>query len=116
MLLVENSVSGGEVKTVDEGERSVHAPLRGASPQTVQGVEELEEDSPTANDCTSLALVDDAPSQSASLRDAARTLLAENQDCGVEQKDCYEGTFSAAPVAQNEFSLNSAIAIKKLLL
>ena len=37
-------------------------------------------------------------------------LLAENQDCGVEQKDCYEGTDSAASVAQNEFSSKEAIA------
>ncbi|WP_193199800.1 hypothetical protein [Nostoc sp. MG11] len=25
----------------------------------------------------------------------------ENQDCGVEPKDCHEGTCSAAPIAQN---------------
>ncbi|MHC5763695.1 hypothetical protein [Nostoc sp.] len=36
--------------------------------------------------------------------------LAENQDCGIEQKGCHEGGYSAAPVAQNEKSLNSAIA------
>ena len=82
-------------------EETAYAPLRGASPQTVQGVEELEEDSPTANDCTSLALVDDSPSQSAS--------LPENQDCCVEPKDCHEGACSAAPVAQNEKSLNSVM-------
>ncbi|WP_256875162.1 hypothetical protein [Nostoc sp. C052] len=50
-------------------------------------------------DCT----LDAAPSQSASL-------LAENQNCGFEPKDCHEGTCSAAPVAQNEFSSSSAIA------
>ncbi|WP_373527783.1 hypothetical protein [Nostoc sp.] len=62
-------------------------------------------------------LVDAALSNPASLRDAARTFLAENQDYGVEPKDCHvrvasrrEGTFSAAPVAQNEFCLGSAIA------
>ncbi|WP_373530136.1 hypothetical protein [Nostoc sp.] len=33
--------------------------------------------------------------------------LAENQDCGVERE---EGSFSAAPVAQNEFSSTSAMA------
>ncbi|WP_229500652.1 hypothetical protein [Nostoc mirabile] len=45
-------------------------------------------------DCTTLALVNGTQGQSTSL-------LAENQDCGVEQKDCHEGTDSAAPIAQN---------------
>ncbi|WP_373526370.1 hypothetical protein [Nostoc sp.] len=51
-----------------------------------------------------------APSQSASL-------LVENLSCGDETKDCHvrvasrrEGACSAAPVAQNKKSLNSAIA------
>ncbi|MBD2512703.1 hypothetical protein H6G91_36895 [Nostoc muscorum FACHB-395] len=83
-------------------EETAHAPLGGASPQTVESVSELE-DSPTANDCTSLALVDAAQSNPVSL-------LAENQDCGAEAKGCHEGTCSAAPVAQNEKSLNSANA------
>lgn len=55
-------------------------------------------------DCMTLALVDDAQSNPASL-------FAENQDCGVEQKDCHvrvasrrEGTGSAAPPAQIEKS------------
>ncbi|MCW5318832.1 hypothetical protein GTQ43_35835 [Nostoc sp. KVJ3] len=84
-------------------EETAHAPLGGASPQSVQGVSENEEDSPTANDCTSLALVDDAQNNPA-------LLLAENHDCGDEPKDCHEGTCSTASVAQNEFRLNSAIA------
>ncbi|MBE9107303.1 hypothetical protein IQ229_20935 [Nostoc cf. edaphicum LEGE 07299] len=70
---------------------------------------EKEKDLPTAMDCTTLALVEAAPSQSTSL-------LVENQHCGVEEKGCHvrvasrrEGTCSAAPVAQNEFSLNSAM-------
>jgi hypothetical protein len=84
-------------------EEMAHAPLGGASPQTVQGVSEKEEDSPTANDCTSLMLVDAAPSNPASL-------LAENQDCGVEAIFPHEDTCSAAPVAQNEFSSKEAIA------
>ncbi|MBN3925236.1 hypothetical protein [Nostoc sp. NMS4] len=54
-------------------------------------------------DCTTLALVDAAPSQPV-------PLLAEKQDYNVELRDCLEGTCSAAPVAQNEKSLNSAIA------
>ncbi|MHC5831160.1 MAG: hypothetical protein ACYT04_88165, partial [Nostoc sp.] len=83
-------------------EETAHAPLGGASPQSVESVSELE-DSPTANDCTSLALVDDVPSQPASL-------LAENQDCGVEAIFPHEGICSAAPVAQNEFSSSLAIA------
>jgi hypothetical protein len=83
-------------------EETAHAPLGGASPQTVESVSELEKDLPVAMDCTTLTLVDAAPSQSASL-------LAENQDCGVEPKDCHEGTCSAVPVAVNEKSLNSAM-------
>ncbi len=83
-------------------EETAHAPLRGASPQTVQGVSELE-DSPTANDCTLLALVEAVPSQPA-------PLLAENQDCGVEPTISHEGACSAASAAQKEKSLNSAIA------
>jgi hypothetical protein len=51
---------------------------------------------------TSLTLVDDAQSEFA-------LLLAEKQDCGVEPKDCHKGACSAASVAQNEKSLNSAI-------
>ncbi|MEJ6486952.1 hypothetical protein N0Y54_37810 [Nostoc punctiforme UO1] len=84
-------------------EEAAIAPLGVASPQFVQSVSENEEDSPTATDCTTLTLVDTALSQSTSL-------LAENQDCGVEPRDCHEGTYSAASVAQNEKSLNSAIA------
>ena len=77
-------------------EETAIAPLGVASPQSVQSVSEKEEDSPTAMDCTT-------PSNPA-------LLLAENLSCGVEPRDCHEGTFSAAPVAQNEKSLNSAIA------
>ena len=68
-----------------------------------------------------LALVDTVQSNPATLGDAARTLLAENLSCGVESSDCHVraaslrvGTCSAAPVAQNEFSLNSAIADQKI--
>ncbi|MBN3907103.1 MAG: hypothetical protein HWQ35_11240 [Nostoc sp. NMS1] len=84
-------------------EETAHAPLGGASPQTVQGVSEKEEELPAVTDCTSLTLVDSTQSESASL-------LAENQDCGVEPRDCDEGACSAAPVAQNEFSGKEAIA------
>lgn len=82
-------------------EETAHAPLRGASPSRIESASELEE-LPTAMDCTLLALVETAPSQLA-------PLLAEKQDCGVEPKDCHEGTFSAAPVAQNEFSSTFAM-------
>jgi hypothetical protein len=88
---------------ISQVEETAHAPLRGASPQTVQSVSEKEEELPAVTDCTSLALVDAAQGESASL-------LAKNQDCGEEVRDCDEGTCSAAPVAQNEKSLNSAIA------
>ncbi|MHC5748174.1 MAG: hypothetical protein ACYTXT_41290 [Nostoc sp.] len=84
-------------------EKTAHAPLGGASPQSVQGVSENEEDSPTANDCTSLTLVDAVQSESA-------LLIGESQDCGVEAIFPHEGTDSAAPVAKNEKSLNSVIA------
>ncbi len=53
---------------------------------------------------TSLALVDGVQGESA-------LLLAENQDCSVEQRDCHGGTCSAATVAQNEKSLTSAITV-----
>ncbi|MEH1771243.1 MAG: hypothetical protein V7L27_17295 [Nostoc sp.] len=70
------------------------APLVVASPQFVQGVSELEKDLPAVMDCTTLALVDAASSQSTSP-------LAENQNCGFEPKDCHGGACAAAPVAQN---------------
>ncbi|MBN3947384.1 MAG: hypothetical protein HWQ38_13300 [Nostoc sp. NMS7] len=84
-------------------EKTAHAPLRGASPQTVQSVSEKEEELPAVTNCTTLALVDAAQSNPASL-------LAENLSCGVEPKDCHEEACSAAPVAQNEFSSTEAIA------
>ncbi|WP_392476730.1 hypothetical protein [Nostoc sp. C110] len=87
-------------------EETADAPLRGASPQRIESASELEE-LPTAMDCTSLTLVDAVPSQPA-------PLLAENQDCGVEPRDCHKGTCSAAPVAQNEFSDKEAIAHQKI--
>ena len=84
-------------------EETAHAPLGGASPQIVESVSENEKDLPTAMDCTTLTLVDDAQGKSA-------LLLAENQDCGVEAIFPHEGICSAAPVAKNEFSSISAIA------
>ncbi len=84
-------------------EETAHAPLRGASPQSVQSVSEKEEELPAVTDCTSLALMDAAPSQPA-------PLLAEKQDCGVEVVVSHEGICSAAPVAQNEFSSISSVA------
>ena len=89
-----------------------YAPLRVASPQSVQGVSE--KDLPVAMDCTMLTLVDAAPSQSPSL-------LAENQDYGKEVRDCSvraasrrEDTCSAAPPAQIEKSSTSAITDQKI--
>jgi hypothetical protein len=84
-------------------EETAHAPLGGASPQIVESVEELEEELPAVTECTTLAFVEAAQDESA-------LLLAENQDCGVEPRNCHEGTFSAALVAQNEFSSKEAIA------
>ncbi|MBD2730174.1 hypothetical protein H6G96_28610 [Nostoc sp. FACHB-892] len=88
-------------------EETAHAPLGGASPQSVQSVSEKEEELPAVTDCTTLALVEAAPSQPA-------PLLAEKQDCGVEAAVSHEGTCSAAPVAQNENSVNSAITDQKI--
>ncbi|WP_193200460.1 hypothetical protein [Nostoc sp. MG11] len=75
-------------------------PFEGASPQTLESVEE-EKELPTVTDCTSLTLstrhcanVDAVQSQSALLE-------GENQNYGVEPKFHHEGTFSAAPVAPN---------------
>ncbi|BBD70409.1 hypothetical protein NIES4072_67750 [Nostoc commune NIES-4072] len=87
-------------------EETAHAPLRGASPQTLESVSEKEKDLPVAMDCTTLALVDDARGECASL-------LAENQDCGVEATIYHEGTCSAASVAKNEFSSTLAMSSDK---
>ncbi|MCC5661581.1 hypothetical protein LC608_32470 [Nostoc sp. XA010] len=84
-------------------EETAHAPLGGASPQTVESVKDL----PVAMDCTTLALVDAAQGGSA-------LLLAENQDCGEEARDCFEDTCSAGPPAQIEKSSTSAIADQKI--
>ncbi|MBD2505239.1 hypothetical protein [Anabaena azotica] len=73
------------------GDETAIAPLGGASPQTLEGVEEREE-LPTVTDCTSLSLVDGVPSQPASL-------LNEKQDLGVEPGTTHEGHISAAPGA-----------------
>ncbi|MGF1938993.1 MAG: hypothetical protein RM347_032350 [Nostoc sp. ChiQUE02] len=75
-------------------EETAHAPLGGASPQIVESVSEKEKDLPVATDCTTLTLVDAVQGESASS-------LAENQNCGVEPKDCHGGACAAAPVAQN---------------
>ncbi|MEH2350790.1 MAG: hypothetical protein V7K55_22875, partial [Nostoc sp.] len=88
---------------ISREEETAIAPLGGASPQTVQGVSEKEEDLPVAMECTMVALVETAQSNPA-------PLLAKNQNCGVEPRDCHEGACSAAPVAQNEFSPRLAIA------
>ncbi|WP_335091565.1 hypothetical protein [Nostoc sp.] len=42
------------------------------------------------------------------------SLLAENQDCGVEPRDCHEDGYSAASVAQSEKSSTSAITDQKI--
>ncbi|QLE53842.1 hypothetical protein FD724_39080 (plasmid) [Nostoc sp. C057] len=100
-------VVGSDAPTENSGlEKTAHAPLRGASPSHIESASELE-GLPVAMDCTTLALVDAAPSESA-------LLLAENQDYGVEPRDCDEGACSAAPVAQNEFSSKEAIAHQKI--
>ncbi|AUB44721.1 Methyl-accepting chemotaxis protein (plasmid) [Nostoc flagelliforme CCNUN1] len=95
-------------------EEAAIAPLEVASPQSVEGVSEKEKDLPVAIDCTTLTLVDAAQGESA-------LLLAENQDCGEEVRDCSVraaslrvGTCSAAPPAQIEKSSTSVIADQKI--
>ena len=56
---------------------------------------EENEELPVATDCTTKELVDATESQPTSL-------LAENQNSGVEQKDCHEGLSSSAPVSLNQ--------------
>ncbi|MBD2504600.1 hypothetical protein [Anabaena azotica] len=73
------------------GDETAIASLGDASPQTLESVEEREE-LPAVTDCTSLALVDDVPSQPA-------PLLTEKEDLGVEPKASHEGHISAAPGA-----------------
>ena len=41
------------------------------------------------------------------------SLLAKNEECGVEPKDCHEDTCSATSVTQNEFSSSSAMSSDK---
>ncbi|WP_375491107.1 hypothetical protein [uncultured Nostoc sp.] len=72
------------------GEETAIAHSGCASPQLIEGVEEKEEESPVATDCTTLTLVDAASSQLTSP-------VAGSQNLGVEQKDCHEGESSAAP-------------------
>ncbi|MBC1223311.1 hypothetical protein GNF10_33335 [Nostoc sp. UCD121] len=88
-------------------EETAIAPLGVASPHFVGGVSENDIDLPVAIDCTTLALVDDAPSQPA-------LFPAESQDCEVEPRDCHEGACSAASPAQIEKSSTSAIADQKI--
>ncbi len=75
---------------ISQGEETAIAPLRGASPQSVEGVEEKEEDLPTATDCTTQRLVDATESQPA-------LPVAEDKDSGVESIISPEGESSAAP-------------------
>ncbi|MCC5640841.1 hypothetical protein LC593_34455 [Nostoc sp. CHAB 5844] len=93
-----------EISRVDE---TADAPFGGASPQTVLGVEEEKEELPQVTDCTSLKLVDVAPSQSASLRDATRTLIEKNQELGYEPGTSHEDTFSPAS-AVPDFSVQTS--------
>ncbi|MEH1780256.1 MAG: hypothetical protein V7L26_14260 [Nostoc sp.] len=68
-------------------EETAHAPLGGASPQSIFIASE-EESSPMATDCTTLTLVDAVQSQS--------TTFAENEISGVEVRDCHEDASCAA--------------------
>ncbi|MBE9210057.1 hypothetical protein IQ244_26895 [Nostoc sp. LEGE 06077] len=76
------------------GDETAIASLRDASPQTLKSVEEEKEELPAVTDCTTLTLVDDVPSQSASL-------IEKNQDLGDEQEISHEDNFSAAPANSN---------------
>jgi hypothetical protein len=78
--MVVGSDAPAENLPVDE---TAHAPLGGASPQSIESASE-QKDSPMATDCTTLALVDAASSQPA-------MFAAESQNSGVEVRDCHEG-------------------------
>ncbi|WP_392476641.1 hypothetical protein [Nostoc sp. C110] len=65
-------------------------------------MEELEKDLPTVIDCTTLTLVDVAPSQLAQL-------LAEKQDCGVEAIFPHEDTCSAARDLKHKMAVIAAL-------
>ncbi|HYX18049.1 MAG TPA: hypothetical protein VE944_27535 [Nostoc sp.] len=82
---------------ISQGEETAIAPLGGASPQLVEGVEELEEELPAVMDCTTLALVDALLCQSTSLS-------AENEISGVEPKNSPDGVCSvgAKTLTQSE--------------
>jgi hypothetical protein len=85
-------------------EETAIAPFGGASPQTLESVEEEEKELPAVTGCTSLTLVDAIQGQSA-------LLLGEKQDCRVEAKNPHEGACSAAPVAPNcEESASSSLS------
>ncbi|MHC5821609.1 MAG: hypothetical protein ACYT04_38505 [Nostoc sp.] len=84
-----------EILPVDE---TAIAPFGGASPQIVESVEENEVELPLVTDCTTLALVDDAPSQPTSL-------LAEEQDSSEDARDCLEGSFSAGAKALSKVEI-----------
>ncbi|MBD2441322.1 hypothetical protein H6G69_31840 [Nostoc sp. FACHB-110] len=75
-------------------EQTAIASPKDASPQTLKSVEEEKEELPAVTDCTTLTLVDDVPSQAASL-------LVEKEELGDEQEISHEDNFSAAPVAVN---------------
>ncbi|MBD2491973.1 hypothetical protein [Aulosira sp. FACHB-615] len=83
------------------GDETAIASLRDASPQTLKSVEEEKEELPAVTDCTTLKLVDVAPSQSASL-------LEKKEELGVDQKIIHEDSFSAAPVAANSENLSQS--------
>ncbi|MBD2440587.1 hypothetical protein [Nostoc sp. FACHB-110] len=87
-------VSSSSNSENSHGDETADASLRDASPQTLKSVEEEKEELPVVTDCTSLTLVDDVPSQSASL-------LEKKEELGVDQEISHEDNFSAAPADSN---------------
>jgi hypothetical protein len=90
---------------ISQGEETAIAPLRGASPQIVEGMEEKEEDLPVATDCTTLTLVD-------AVQDEPTSLDGENQASRDEPKTPHEGTCSAAPAPSYEKWSSEAIVAR----
>lgn len=84
---------------ISHQEETAIAPLKGASPQSVQGMSDIEVDLPTAMNCTTRPRVDVARGESANLE-------KENQDFGVEPKDSHIPSASGIGTGSTEIVPN----------
>ena len=97
-LLIENSVSGGQMKADHEGESSA-APV-------AQNEKSLNSAMPAAG----VAIANQTQRQAEQSNSAS--LLAENSVSGIEVKAVHEGETSAAPVPQSEKWSHEAIVAR----